>query len=137
MSNIYASGAISSNPTQNVVLSRYAGKVGIGTSSPSAKLHVNGTVLMGQNNNLASVKVLGGICVVPSASQSCPDYVFSVEPDYELRSIEALENTLREKTSICHRKKSAKEIEKDGMNVVDMSIPCWKKWKSLACISST
>lgn len=89
----------------------------------------SGRIVMGSNNDLSSVKVLGGICVVPNSSQVCPDYVF--ESDYSLRSIEELEAYLIENKHLPNVK-SAKEIEEEGMNVVDMSYSLLEKVEELS-----
>lgn len=90
------------------------GNVGIGTSNPDAKLAVNGTI------HSTEVKV---DAVVPT-----PDYVF--EPDYKLTSLEDIKAYVN-KNHHLPEIPSAKEIEKDGIQLGDMNMKLLKKVEEL------
>jgi hypothetical protein len=79
------------------------GNVGIGTSSPGEKLAVNGTI----HAKEVRIDLTGW-----------PDYVF--EKDYNLSSLAEVERQIREKG---HLKDipSAKEVEKNGINLGEMN----------------
>ena len=91
------------------------GNVGIGTSSPDAKLTVKGQV------HAQEVKVdLGGALA--------PDYVFAKE--YKLQSLEEIKAFI-EKNRHLPEVPSAKEMEADGINLGEMNLLLLKKVEEL------
>ena len=91
------------------------GNVGIGTTSPDAKLAVKGTI------HAQEVKVdLNGAVA--------PDYVFS--PNYKLLSLEEIKSYI-EKHKHLPEVPSAKEMETNGVNVSEMNMLLLKKIEEL------
>jgi hypothetical protein len=90
------------------------GNVGIGTENPQAKLAVNGTVLAKE------VKVKNDITV--------PDYVF--EDDYQLPALNEIEAYVKENKHLPEIP-SAKDIERDGLNLAEMNLLLLKKVEEL------
>lgn len=91
------------------------GNVGIGTTNPDEKLTVKGNI------HAAEVKV--------EAIGSIPDYVF--EPEYKLTSLEELK-TYVDKNHHLPNIPSAKEIEKDGIQLGGMSMNLLKTIEELS-----
>ena len=97
---------VGSSPNEFVVTSGGIGNVGIGTTSPTQKLHVEGNVL--------------------ASSYSTPDYVFEkyydgkskLNPSYEFMEIESVEEFVR-KNKHLPGVPSAKEIKKQGGIIVN------------------
>ncbi len=101
------------NPGKNDLIVK--GNVGIGTPAPDAKLSVKGQI------HAQEVKVdLDGAVA--------PDYVFDKE--YKLRSLEEIQSYI---TANKHLPEvpSAKEMEKNGMNLGDMNLLLLKKIEEL------
>jgi hypothetical protein len=90
------------------------GDVGIGSSNPDAKLSVNGTI------HSTEVKV---DLTVPG-----PDYVF--EKNYDLLSLTELETYINQNKHL-PEVPSAKEMEKDGLNLKEMNLILLKKVEEL------
>jgi hypothetical protein len=86
------------------------GNVGIGTTNPTSKLTVNGTV------HSKEVKV--------DLTVSGPDYVF--EPAYALPSLDEVEQYVREKKHLPEIP-TAKEMEQNGINLSEMNMLLLKK----------
>ncbi|PRD44977.1 hypothetical protein [Sphingobacterium haloxyli] len=91
-----------------------AGKVGIGTSNPQAKLAVDGNILAKE------IKVTNNIAV--------PDYVF--EPDYHLSSLSDVEAYVKEHKHLPEIP-SAKDIDRDGLDLGEMNLLLLKKVEEL------
>jgi len=90
------------------------GKVGIGTDDPQADLAVNGDILAKQ------IKVKTDITV--------PDYVF--EPGYKMNTLEQIEEFVKTHKHLPEIP-SAKEIEKEGLNVAEMNLLLLKKMEEM------
>ncbi len=89
------------------------GNVGIGTSTPSAMLEVNGTI------RSEEVRV---------EAVNAPDYVF--EADYDLRSLREIEEYIQEFGHL-PEVPSAAELEEKGMGVSEMNLLLLKKIEEL------
>lgn len=90
------------------------GNVGKGTTSPQAKLAVNGNILA------TEIKIKTDIVA--------PDYVF--EPDYKLNSLAEIEGYIKENKHLPEIP-SAKEIIEDGLDVAAMNLLLLKKIEEL------
>ena len=100
------------NDTKRVMISG-SGNLGIGTTSPSEKLEVNGTI------RSKEVKV---------EASPWPDYVF--EPDYDLQSLEELEQYIQKEKHLPEIP-SAKEMEANGVQLGEMNMLLLKKIEEL------
>jgi hypothetical protein len=114
-----------SNANNYLVLQPSWGNTGVGTYTPNAKLHINGTVLVGGN----SINVPAGysmaidgkvICeeVKVQLSTAWPDYVFA--DDYQLPSLESIEAHIKAKKHLPGIP-SAAQVEADGITLGDMN----------------
>lgn len=121
-------------PTQTEIMRiNHNGTVGINIANAKAKLHVNGTSLIGdgtftQNKTNASgaayrLYVKGGIITeelkVELAAGNWADYVFA--DDYDLKTLEEVEATIQEKGHL-HNINSAEKIEEEGLELKSMTI---------------
>lgn len=124
-----------SNSNNYLVLQPSWGNTGIGTYTPNAKFHVNGTMLMGSNSaRIATgytLSVDGRIMSEESTvmnSTSWPDYVF--EDNYKLMPLEEVEKKIRERKHLPNFP-SAAEIEKTGIHLGEMSTRLTEKVEEL------
>jgi hypothetical protein len=92
----------------------FRGNVGIGTTTPDAELAVNGQI------HAEEVKV--------DLTVEGPDYVF--EPNYNLPSLTSIESYIKENKHL-PEVPSAKEMEKNGVNVGEMEMLLLKKIEEL------
>ncbi|GHE56664.1 hypothetical protein [Roseivirga thermotolerans] len=97
------------------------GQVGIGTTSPSVKLEVNGNALF--QGNIESMKVK-----VTQDPGNWPDYVFS--PNFKLRTLTELETYIQQNQHL-PEVPSAKEIEANGQDLGDIQAVLLKKIEEL------
>ena len=100
----------------NLLLIRGDGNVGIGTTSPTEKLSVDGNIL--------AKKVRVSI-----DAADWPDYVF--EPSYQLMGISELEQYVQSNKHLPDVP-SAKQVEKEGLDLGDMDATLLKKIEELA-----
>lgn len=114
-----------SNANNYLVFQPSWGNTGIGTYTPNAKLHINGSQLIGSNSaRIAtgySLSVDGKIMseestVLPSGSW--PDYVF--DDSYKLMPLEELESSIRLNKHLPNIPPAA-VIEKKGIDLGDMN----------------
>ncbi|MBN1604516.1 MAG: hypothetical protein JW915_23100 [Chitinispirillaceae bacterium] len=116
---ILSSGATSGNETGYMVL-KASGSIGVGTSSPSEKLEVDGTVKC-DTVKCDAVKINGW-------TLNAPDYVF--EKEYNLRSLKEVENHISAKKHLPDVP-SASEIRKNGLDLTEMNMILLKKVEEL------
>lgn len=109
----YTSQASSSNWNTAKLMLRYDGNVGIGTTSPSEKLSVNG--------NIRSKKLI-------VTQTGWADYVLN--ENYRLKSLSELESYIK-KNKHLPEIPSAKEVEKDGIDIGENQALLLKKIEEL------
>lgn len=94
-----------------------SGNVGIGTSSPASRLHVNG-----------DVRVQGGSFIDDGTTLNVPDYVF--DPAYPLMPIEELRDFVARERHLPNVP-SAGEIRENGLNLSQLQIRLLEKVEEL------
>jgi hypothetical protein len=111
------------------------GNTGVGTYTPNAKLHVNGTMLIGGNSDRIAtgynLSVAGKIIaeeVKVQLKASWPDYVFA--DNYNLMPIEDLEKSIRQHKHLPNIPAAA-EVEKEGISLGDMNKRLMEKVEEL------
>lgn len=95
-----------------------AGSVGIGTSSPSSKLHVNG----------GDIRVSGGSFIDDGVTLNAPDYVF--EPNYKLMPLESLKEFLAQEKHLPNVP-NAREVKEQGLNLSQFQMRLLEKIEEL------
>ena len=118
-----------------LVLQPSWGNTGVGTYTPNAKLHVNGTMLIGGNSDRIAtgynLSVAGKIIaeeVKVQLKASWPDYVFA--DNYNLMPIEDLEKSIRQHKHLPNIPAAA-EVEKEGISLGDMNKRLMEKVEEL------
>jgi hypothetical protein len=114
-----------SDPNNHLVLQPSWGNTGVGTYSPKAKFHVNGTGLYGSTVDRIATGYLLSIAGKAIATEfkvqtvaTWPDYVF--DKKYTLMPLAELEKSI-EKNKHLPNIPSAAEVEKDGIALGEMS----------------
>jgi len=93
------------------------GFVGIGTSSPTERLHVNG-----------NIRVTNGSFISNATALNVPDFVF--EPDYELMPLDDLAAFVAREKHLPNVP-SASEIKADGLNLGELQMRLLEKVEEL------
>src|SRR5690606_19252260 len=104
-----------SNLNGDLMTIRSSGSVGIGTSSPDAKLTVKGNI----HTNEVKVDLLGAVA---------PDYVF--ENDYNLKPLNEVENYITKEKHLPNIP-SAKNMEIDGILLKEFNLKLLEKIEEL------
>jgi len=94
------------------------GSVGVGTTSPSSKFHVNG----------GDIRVSGGSFIDDGVTLNVPDYVF--EPGYSLMPLEQLETFVKENRHLPGIP-SASDVKANGLNLSQMQVKLLEKVEEL------
>jgi len=115
--SVYA-GPIGSTAATETLIIGGNGNVGIGTTSPEAKLTVKGKIVASEIH----VKDIGAI----------PDYVF--KPDYELMSSSKVEDYVKQNQHL-PEVPSEKEFKENGTNMAEMNALLLKKIEELKLYS--
>jgi hypothetical protein len=111
-----------------------SGWVGIGTSFPSAKLHIKGNTWVDNGDLIVccsattDIVLTGGGIFVNGSKMNVPDYVF--EPDYPLLSLEELRAYIATEQHLPNVP-NAEEIAQGGLNVVDFQMKLLEKTEEL------
>jgi hypothetical protein len=128
-----------SPPAKNIILNAspgfplYSGSVAVGTTTPTAKFHVNGNAMIGSGNPASgyTLSVNGKIICTEAKVQlngSWPDYVF--ENNYRLLPLVELEQFIRLNKHLPEIP-AAVHMEKNGMELGDMVQRLVKKVEEL------
>jgi hypothetical protein len=105
------------NGTTQMIVTQ-SGAVGIGTTAPSSKLHVNG----------GDIRVSGGSFIDDGVTLNVPDYVF--EPGYALMPLDKLETFVKENRHLPGIP-SATEVKSNGLNLSQMQVKLLEKVEEL------
>lgn len=121
-------------PPGNIFNGTYSGNVGIGTNSPTAKLQIINTVMIGSGTPAAgyALSVNGKIVseeLKVQNSNNWPDYVF--HNDYTLPSIDYMKKFIQKNQHLINIP-SAKEVAREGINVGDMQKRMMEKIEELS-----
>ena len=95
-----------------------AGNIGIGTSTPSSKLHVNG----------GDIRVSGGSFIDDGVTLNAPDYVF--EPSYKLMPLEELRKFVSQDKHLPNVP-NAREVKEKGLNLSQFQMRLLEKVEEL------
>jgi len=98
--------------TTSKLLISPSGNVGIGTTSPNARLTVNG------NTNLSGDVNITGDLFINNVNNTAPDFVF--EKNYTLKTLKEVEDFTKENKHLPWIK-SAEELKNSGINAVDFN----------------
>lgn len=109
-------GLVTNNTTKVTVTA--GGSVGVGTSVPSSKLHVDG----------GDIRVSGGSFIDDGTTLNVPDYVF--EETYKLMPIDELAKFIREERHLPNVP-SAKQIAEGGVNLSQFQMRLLEKIEEL------
>ena len=95
-----------------------AGDIGVGTSSPSSKFHVNG----------GDIRVSSGSFIDDGVTLNAPDYVF--EPDYKLMPLEELRKFVTQEKHLPNVP-NAREVKEQGLNLSQFQMRLLEKVEEL------
>ncbi|HWM94594.1 MAG TPA: hypothetical protein VN493_27820 [Thermoanaerobaculia bacterium] len=94
------------------------GDVGIGTSAPSSRFHVNG----------GDIRVSGGSFIDDGTTLNVPDYVFA--PDYSLMPLDELREFVSRERHLPNVP-SAEDVRKEGLNLSEVQMRLLEKVEEL------
>ena len=121
-------GIVLGTPAKNIILNPppgfpfTSGNVGMFTTDPTAKLHVNGVTMIGSGNPATGYQLcVNGKVICTEAkvqlNSSWPDYVFS--DNYKLLPLNELEKFIKENLHLPNIPRAV-HIEKNGLEIGDM-----------------
>jgi hypothetical protein len=106
------------------ILADNGGSVGIGTATPSSKLHVNG----------GDIRVSGGSFIDDGVTLNAPDYVF--EPSYKLMPLEELREFVTQEKHLPNVP-NAREVKESGLNLSQFQMRLLEKVEELTLYTLT